>query len=78
MKPNIRLLEQRIRQVVDRLRETAEERDRLQGELETLRSRLDAFEGAPDAEDVPASDWTANLGEVRGVLREAIEELRAD
>jgi len=81
MKAKIKLLEERIQQVVGRLQDLTQERDRLQDELSLLRERLESLEceapsGYPNG--VPDPAWTARLGEIRNALKEAITELRRE
>ena len=44
MKDNIKILEQQVHRTVDRLKELAAERKRLQSEMETLQGQLERLE----------------------------------
>ena len=76
-KPTIRLLEDRVKRIVERLRALRLERDTLRTELEALRTELEQSAGSGDLAAVAAAreeQWV----EIRGVLRDAIDELRHD
>jgi hypothetical protein len=73
MKANLKMLEDRVARVVERLRATTEERDRLLDEVGPLREQLASLESEGH---VPGPRWSARLGEVEQVLEEAVRELR--
>ena len=81
MKAKIKLLEERIQQVVGRLQNLTQERDRLQDELSLLREKLESLESEGPSgytDGVPDPAWSAKLGEIRNALQEAITELRRE
>jgi len=67
----IRLLEDRVHRVVERLRELSSERKRLQDEIQELHGRLSDLEGS-------SADRAIATDELLKVLTDAIRELRAD
>ncbi len=73
MEPNIKLLEERVVQTVERLRALSAERDRLRQDLQELKTRLsDAREGG----DPPGGGRVARADEIARVLKLAVEELK--
>jgi hypothetical protein len=81
MRAHIRLLEDRVREAVERIRALGAERDRLHEEVRSLRSRLaqledEAARSRPvDGGNGGGPEWRS---EVAGVLRDVITELRAE
>lgn len=76
MKAKIKLIEERVEGVVDRLQTLTRERDRLQEELRSLERRL---ESAGEQGELQADrSILAGLDQIGGSLREAIAELRRD
>lgn len=73
MKANIKILEDRVARVVERLKAATEERDRLREELAGLREQLASLE---QEGRVPGPGLSARLGELERSLQEAVEELR--
>lgn len=76
-KSTIRLLEDRVKQIVERLRALRLERDTLKTELETARAELEQ-RVAPEEMTAVAAARAEQADQIRGVLREAIDELRRD
>lgn len=81
MADHTRLLEDRVRQAVERLRSLAAERDRLQEEVRELRRRLDESDRAlarfeEGAET--ADSWTVERARVVSELRQTLHELRGE
>ncbi len=74
--PKLRLLEDRVLQVVARVRSLREERDRTEDDLRELRSRLDELEreGVSLRRGLPPE----KAAELRGAIEAAIRELRED
>jgi len=75
---NIRLLEDRIGKVLERLREISAERARLERELNDTKGRLEAAEkmGSRRPSHSGKEDPQPKAREIRRLLRESIEELR--
>ena len=73
MKAKIRLLEQRVQDVVDRLQTLTQERDRLSDELRSLEQRIEAA-GAAGAQP----EAVERLDRIEGALRDAIADLRGE
>jgi hypothetical protein len=73
MKGNMKILEERVARVVDRLKAATQERDRLREELGGLREQVASMEREGR---VPGSGWSTRLGELERSLHEAVEELR--
>jgi chromosome segregation ATPase len=80
MKGNIKILEERIHNVLGRLREIRDERDRLRDELEGLQRTLDEVQaerpGGVSAEVAP--ETAVVLVAIKSAPQEAIQELRGD
>jgi hypothetical protein len=74
---NIRLLEDRVAKVVERLKLLSDERVRLAEELQALRQQL-AFHEEATEERNGEPDWQAQRTEAVAVIREALSELRAE
>ena len=73
MKANLKMIEDRVTRVVERLKETTGERDRLLDEVGPLREQLASLES--DGR-IPGPRLSARLGEVEQALEEAVRELR--
>jgi uncharacterized coiled-coil DUF342 family protein len=77
MKTNIKLLEDKIMEVAERLRTLKRERDALRGEVDGLRTKLrDPQRSAQRF--APGSPERERLDEVETALREAIGQLRGE
>jgi uncharacterized protein (DUF2384 family) len=81
MADNIKLLEELVVEAVDRLRELARERDKLQEKVDSLSKRLDtlkrkASQGGRSSDDARAR--VARQAQAVTVIREALAELRGD
>ena len=71
MKPTIKMLEERIHKVVERMKTLTQERDE-------LRSRLHDLEQRTTLEELPAVNLPARLAELENALQDAVRELRHD
>ncbi len=71
---NIRLLEDRVSRVVQRLRQLTEEKKGLEDELEALRRELDSRPAGGESEEA----WMAERSEMVRSIEETLAELRAD
>ena len=78
MKSTIKMLEERIHRVVERLGALRRERDDLRDERDELRSRLHELEERGNLEKLPAVNVPARLHELENALEEAVRELRQD
>jgi len=78
MDSNIKLLEERVFQLVGRLRELSAERKGLEEELRTLRQRLEGLEQGGSAGSGQKKDevWRSRRAEAISVIRETLAELR--
>ena len=78
MDSNIKLLEERVFQLVGRLRELSAERKGLEEELRTLRQRLESEErGGPTGSDAKNDEvWRSRRAEAISAIRETLAELR--
>lgn len=78
MESNIKLLEERVFRLVDRLRELSAERKGLEEELRVLRERLENPEQVGPADSDPKQEeaWRARRAEAISVIRETLAELR--
>jgi predicted nucleic acid-binding Zn-ribbon protein len=74
---NIRLLEDRVAKVVERLKQLSDERVRLAEELQALRQQVAFHEEATEERD-GGTDWQAQRTEAVAIIREALSELRAE
>jgi len=74
---NIRLLEDRVARVVERLKKLSDERVQLAEELQALRQQL-AFHEEASREPEGARDWQEQRTEAVAVIREALHELRSE
>ncbi|MDX1388371.1 MAG: hypothetical protein R3344_04230 [Acidobacteriota bacterium] len=79
MKADIKLLEERIRQLIGRLRELRDERDQLGRELEEARQGLELLQSeTPAGASLGGPETAVKIVEIKSALREAIQELRRD
>ena len=79
MTRNIRLLEKRVKQAVDRLRQLSTERERLDEELKTLRQQLESLENeASESVRSDEAEWVDRRAEVVSLIRETLTELRPE
>jgi cell division protein FtsB len=77
MQANIKLLEERVLQVVERLRELSAERKQLESELRSLREHVESVEqGKPAASARERKDWRSQKAVTIDVIRRTIAELR--
>jgi hypothetical protein len=77
MEDDVRLLEQRVRSAVDRLKRVHDERDRLREEVQTLGERLErSVEGRVEDDPGSGRSWQSERAEVLAAVREALDELR--
>jgi len=78
MDGNIKLLEERVFQLVGRLRELSAERKELEEELRALRQRLESVEQGDAAGCDPKKNevWRSRRAEAISVIRETLAELR--
>ncbi len=81
MPDNVKILEELVVEAVDRLHDLSLERDRLSGEIDVLRERLDApkhqaSQGGRGSEAERA--WRAQQSQALTVLREALAESHGD
>jgi hypothetical protein len=81
MAQTVRLLEQLVNQAVERLQSLALERDQLEGEVRSLRQRLEELErrgSEATAEGVVGRGWQSQRPHVITVLRRTLAELRGE
>lgn len=71
MESTIRLLEDRVRRLLQRLKDLSAESGRLESENLALKARLAEFEGGPTRQG-----WPMPPDRVASALRDAIRELR--
>jgi len=71
---NIRLLEDRVSRVVQRLQQLTEEKKGLESELEALRQELEARPTGAASEEA----WTVQRSEMVRSIEETLAELRAE
>jgi hypothetical protein len=79
MDSNIKLLEERVFQLVGRLRELSAERKGLEEELRALRQRLESLEKGGPADSGPKKKdevWRSRRAEAISAIRETLAELR--
>ena len=74
---NIRLLEQRVLQAVERLKQMSVERGRLEMELQDLRRQLELAE-ASAAEVEGSQDWNAQRSRIATLVRDTLSEMAVD
>jgi predicted nuclease with TOPRIM domain len=74
---NIRLLEKRVHQAVERLKQLSEERRRLEEELHTLRRHVEAAHAAGSDGDAER-EWAGQRAQIATLVRETLSELTAD
>jgi chromosome segregation ATPase len=78
MATDIRLLEDLVKQAVDRLKHLSEERHELQQEVDALRQQLDALEEKRATPREDSNGWEAQRAHVTAALRETLDELRGE
>lgn len=80
MESTIKLLEDRVRTVIERLRSLREERNGLEADLESMRRRVADTEQEQQKLSVNGTrdERDRRLGDVAAALQKAIEELRRD
>jgi FtsZ-binding cell division protein ZapB len=79
MTRNIRLLEKRVKQAVERLQQLSTERERLDEELKALRQQLESLESeASERGRSDEAEWVDRRAEVVSLIRETLTELRPD
>jgi len=78
MRENIRLLEDRVSKVVDRLRSLQAERDGLAEEVRTLQERLELLEIRNSERPEADVDPQRERAEIVAALRQAVGALRHD
>ena len=79
MTRNIRLLEKRVKQAVERLQQLSTERERLDEELKALRQQLESLENeASETERSDEPEWVDRRAEVVSLIRETLTELRPE
>jgi chromosome segregation ATPase len=79
MMRNIRLLEKRVKQAVERLQEISTERERLEEELRTLRHELESRENeASEGSGPQEAQWLNRRAEAVTLIRETLTELRPE
>jgi len=71
---NIRLLEKRVHQAVERLKQLSEDRRRLEDELRAVRGQLEQIQ--PD--DNGRQEWVGQRAQIEALVRETLSELTAD
>ena len=71
---NIRLLEKRVHQAVERLKQLSEDRHRLEDELRALRDQLERLQ--PD--DNGRQEWMGQRAQIEVLIRDTLAELTAD
>jgi hypothetical protein len=77
MANNIKLLEERVMQVAERLRGLSTERRQLESELRSLREQLEgAAQGDSTASEKDRETWRAQKAVAIDVIRRTITELR--
>ncbi len=76
MVDNIRLLEERVLEAVDRLERLTAERDELREEIDALRERLDAQKREASRGGRSADSGQVDRGRALSVVRQALSELR--
>ena len=81
MPDNVKILEDLVVEAVDRLQALSQEQDRLRGEIDVLRERLDATkreasQGGRGSEAERA--WRAQQSQALAVVREALAESHGD
>lgn len=77
MDDNIKLLEERVNQVVGRLRDLTAERKNLEEELRVLRDRLKGAErGGSAKQGKNEEEWRSHRAEAIDVIRRTLAELR--
>ncbi|GEM_PF-5192037 len=80
MDAKIKLLEERVSQVVKKVGDLKDERRRMYGELETLRKQAEELEDFKTALSggLSREEWEGKVLEIDGMIEEAIQTLRKD
>lgn len=78
MVDEVRLLEERVLRVVDRLKRLHEERDQLRQELRKLQERLEHQAASAVSVDRAGDSWKTERAAVVAGIREALDELQAE
>jgi uncharacterized protein (DUF3084 family) len=76
MRNNIKLIEQRIGTVVDRLKELSSDRDAARAEAVALREELETLRTDLDRDDDDSRGWQERRAQAVGLIRETLAELR--
>ena len=77
MSDTIKILEDRVRRAVARIRELRNERSELERELERTRARLEAAAG-DDNDGATENGWRREREQVVSALRDVVVDLRGD
>jgi uncharacterized protein (DUF3084 family) len=78
---NISLLEKRVHQAVERLKQLSEDRRRLEDELRALRGQLEQVQAVSDTvsdDDNGQHEWSGQRTQIGALVRETLSELTAD
>ena len=77
---NIRLLEKRVHQAVERLKQLSEDRRRLEDELRALRGQLEQVQSVQSVQDDDNGqhEWSGQRTQIEALVRETLTELTAD
>lgn len=75
---NLRLLEKRVQQAVERLKRLSEERRRLEDELQELRGQLEQMQQAIPTTDDGQQEWAGQRAQIATLVRQTLSELTAD
>ena len=80
MDAKIKLLEERVSQAVDRIRNLADERTRLCSELDHLREQAAQLENNKTtlSGELSGENWSRKASEIDGMIEEAIRALKTD
>jgi hypothetical protein len=71
---NIKLLEKRVHQAVERLKQLSEDRRRLEDELRALRGQLEQIQPGDNGQQ----EWVGQRAQIEALVRETLSELTAD
>jgi hypothetical protein len=77
---NISLLEKRVHQAVERLKQLSEDRRRLEDELRALRGQLEQVQSVQSVQDDDNGqhEWSGQRTQIEALVRETLSELTAD